>query len=193
MSTRGEAENTLGRTQTPMTAHLASLPVEDVVNTLVGRMSEPPLSRLRERMSDMPDPLRVLFLVSDFDTEVSMNGIVGFLENLTGAHLPATIEAFDAIGAKTTAATLRDVEATMRQYGITHQMLRHPMADLEEFSIVSSSALHGKNVTRMFEVIEKRAQDLYCYQRESPEAIFELLCQYLEPRRQELLRAAGAA
>jgi hypothetical protein len=176
-----------------MTAHLASLPIADVVNALVGKMYEPPLSRLRERMSDLPDPLRVLFLVSDFDTEVLMNGIVGFLENLTGAHLLATIEAFDAIGAKSTAATLRDVEVTMRQYGITHQMLRQPMADLEEFSIVSSSALHGQNATRMFEVVEKRAQDLYCYQRESPEAIFELLCQYLEPRRQELLHAAGAA
>jgi hypothetical protein len=176
-----------------MTDHLASLPIADVVNALVGKMYEPPLSSLRQRMSDLPDPLRVLFLVSDFDTEVLVNGIVGFLENLTGAHLLATIEAFDAIGARSTAATLRDVETTMRQYGVTHQMLRHPMSSVEEFSIVPSSTLHGQNATRMFEAIEKRTQDLYCYQTESPEAIFELLCQYLEPRLQELLHAAGAA
>jgi hypothetical protein len=67
------------------------------------------------------------------------------------------------------------------------------MASVEEFSIVSSSTLHGRNVMQMFEAVVKESQDLYCYQVSPSESVFELLCQYLEPRRQELLRAASAA
>ncbi|WP_284620811.1 DMP19 family protein [Aquabacterium humicola] len=172
---------------------LAGLSIADVVEALVGKMYEPPLAGLREKVNALPDPLKVLILVSDFDTEVLMNGITGFLENLTGKNLLATIEAFEVIGATSTAATLRDIEATMRHYGVTHKMLRQPMASVEEFSIVSSSTLYDQKIVDMLQAITKRASDLYLYQTPPSEAIFELLCQYLEPRRAELLQAASAA
>ena len=114
-----------------MTSHLTSLPTTELVNELVCKIYKPPLSRLRERIATLPEPLRVLMLVSDFDTEVLMNGISGFLENPTGEYLHATIEAFEAIAARSTAATLRAIESAMREHGITHVMLRAPMTAIE--------------------------------------------------------------
>ena len=81
----------------------------------------------------------------------------------------------------------------MCHYGVTHKMLRQPMASVEEFSIISSSTLYDQKIVDMLEAITKRASDLYLYQTPSSEAIFELLCQYLEPRRTELLQAASVA
>jgi len=176
-----------------MHSHLAKLSTPELVNELVSRMYEPHLSRLRAQVTTLPEPLRVLMLVSDFDTEVLMNGIAGFLENLTGEHLHATIEAFEAIAATSTATTLRSIELTMREHGITHAMLRAPMAAVEEFDVVSSSELHTPQTLAMFEAATTLASGLYLYQPNPSEAIFDLLCLYLEPRRAELLEAVSAA
>lgn len=169
------------------------LSTPELINELVCKMYEPPLSRLRERLGTLPEPLRVLMLVSDFDTEVLMNGIAGFLENPTGEHLRATIEAFDSIAATSTAATLRSIELTMHKYGITHAMLRSPMARVAEFDILSSSELHAPKTLSMLEAAEALASGLYLYQPEPSEAVFDLLCLYLESRRAELLKAVSAA
>ena len=61
--------------------------------------------------------MRSLFL--DFDTEVSINGMLGFLENSAGLRFPETIEAFDLIGASRTVAVLRDIETTLKRHGVT--------------------------------------------------------------------------
>jgi Domain of unknown function (DUF4375) len=176
-----------------MTSHLTSLSTPEIVNELVCKMYEPPLSRLRARIATLPEPLRVLMLVSDFDTEVLVNGIAGFLENPTGEHLHATIEAFEAIAARSTAATLRAIEATMREHGVTHGMLRAPLTSVEEFSVVSSSELHTPKTLAMLEAATTLASGLYLYQPSPSEAVFDLLCLYLESRRAELLEATSAA
>jgi hypothetical protein len=45
----------------------------------------------------------VVVLVLDSDTEVNMQGMLGFLENSTGLFLAEAIGAFDRIGAQATA------------------------------------------------------------------------------------------
>ena len=119
--------------------------------------------------------------------------IAGFLENPTGEHLHATIEAFEAIAATSTATTLRSIESNMREHGITHFMLRAPIAAVEEFDVVSSSELHTPKTLAMLESATSLASGLYLYQPNPSEAIFDLLCRYLEPRRTELLEAVSAA
>lgn len=59
---------------------------------------EPPFSAARERLRELPAALRTVVLVVDFDTEVSMEGMLGFLENSPGRYLPETITAFETIG-----------------------------------------------------------------------------------------------
>jgi len=176
-----------------MNDHLAKLSTPELVNELVSRMYEPSWSQLRARVTTLPEPLRVLMLVSDFDTEVLMNGIVGFLENPTGEHLHATIEAFEAIAATSTAKTLRSIELTMREHGITNAMLRAPLAAVEEFDVVSSSELHTPKTLAVLRAASTLAPDLYLYQPNPSEAIFDLLCLYLESHRAELLEAVSAA
>jgi Domain of unknown function (DUF4375) len=109
--------------QTPVSAELQALPVEALVNRLFVLIYEPPLSALRESIASCPESLRVFMLIADFDTEVSMNGIVGFLENSTGHYLQQTIEAFELIGAHETASTLRQVDELLRRYGIQPRSL----------------------------------------------------------------------
>ena len=53
-----------------MDSRLAMLSTPELINELVCKMYEPPLSRLRERLGTLPEPLRVLMLVSDFDKAI---------------------------------------------------------------------------------------------------------------------------
>jgi hypothetical protein len=172
-----------------MNSNLKELPTPDLVEQLLVGIHEPPFRRLRDRIGTLPEPLRVLMLVGDFDTEVQMNGIAGFLENSSGAHLSPTIEAFEAIKATATAKLLRLIEMTMLKHGITHSMLRASLNGATEFHIVSSADIHSKKVLAMLEEVETLASGLYLYRPEQPEVIFELLNHFIDSRRTALLEA----
>lgn len=88
------------------------------------RIYEPPLSSVRERMRDLPTALRTVVLAIDFDTEVTMQGILGFLENSTGLFLSETITAFEEIGASETARGLSDICDFMIAEGISAESCR---------------------------------------------------------------------
>jgi hypothetical protein len=81
---------------------LETLSPAELIEALSIRIFQPPLSSARDRLHDISEALRVPILVLDFDTELSMNGILGFLENSTGGLFPETIDAFEKIGASET-------------------------------------------------------------------------------------------
>ena len=90
----------------------------------------------------LTNPLHVALLLTDFDTELCMNGISGFLENSTGQFLDQTIDAFCLIGAEQTATILSQIREAMHSHSVSHQTLRSDFSGTAEFQITSFSQLH---------------------------------------------------
>jgi hypothetical protein len=90
----------------------------EILDELGVRIYQPPLLDLRGRVRELPAAFRVPMLVIDFDTEVHMQGILGFLENSTGRYLKETVDALSAIGARRTAATMKGIEEILARHGV---------------------------------------------------------------------------
>jgi len=171
----------------PNIEDFSSLSTEELVQALSISLYEPPLNRLRETLASRPEVFRVLTLVLDFDTEVSMSGILGFLENSTGQWLSETIEAFDLISANDTAGILRRVHQAMNRHGITPATLRSEVNSGTLYDVVSFGELHGAKSQDMSREVMQIAGDLYVGNPGSQEEPWRLLYEYVEPRRQQLL------
>jgi hypothetical protein len=167
-----------------------SMSVDEILDDLAIQICEPPLLKLREDLRSVPEVLRVPILIIDFDIEVTMNGILGFLENSTGRYLADTMAALEAIGANDTAAILRAIQRIMAEHGVTHERLRGDLARMQEFQITTFAECHGEALSRMADLICQEAQKLYIYDgthsREG-ESAFDLLSAYLDQRRDELV------
>ena len=156
--------------------------------------SLPPLSGLREDLRSVPEALRTPVLIIAFDTEVIMNGILGFLENSTGFYLADTIAAMEAIGAQGTAATLRTIQRIMAEHGVTHERLKGDLARMQEGQITTFADCHGEELSQMADLVSQESEKLYIYDlthdREG-EDVFVLLSAYIEQRRDELVTLLG--
>ena len=64
-----------------------SMSVAEILEGLLVQVYQPPLSNLRDDLRSVPEELRIPLLVIDLDTEVAMQGMLGFLENSTGLYL----------------------------------------------------------------------------------------------------------
>jgi hypothetical protein len=164
---------------------------EELLNR-IGKPYEKPILAVRDHPSwpNLSNPLHVALLLIDFDTELCMNGILGFLENSTGAHLDQTIDAFRLVRAEQTATTLSQIRGAMQRHSVSHQQLRSDFQGTSEFQITSSSQLHpGRD--DFADAIGQIADSLYLYDqsRESP---FRLLEAYLEKHSAEMLAQLDA-
>jgi hypothetical protein len=149
------------------------------------------LSELCEDLRSIPEVLLIPILIIDLDIEVQMNGILGFLENLTGRYLTDTIDALHTIAAHDTAKTLRVIHGIMIEHGVTFERLRDDFANCQEFEITSFGELHGEELSQMADLIDQEARKLYIYDPPG-EAVFELLSAYLEGRRDEFAASLEA-
>ncbi len=176
-------------------SELEALSPAKLIEALSIRIYEPPLSNARDRLREIAEALRVPILVLDFDTELNMNGMLGFLENSTGLYFADTIEAFDKIGASETVSILRAIEKTLERHGVTPSGLRADFEGTQEYQITTFRKLHGDLGTMPSEVVED-AQRLYVYGKPgSGEAVWSLLEAFVEKNREafldEIERVAG--
>ena len=125
------------------------------------------------------------------DTEINMNGILGFLENSTGAYLPDTVLAFNSIGATITASTLMRIDALMQAHGFTTAHLRQDLSNQEPFQVTTFRASHGESSSLMASAVDAEARNLYLHQRNG-EPVFVLLEAYVERHRSALIEALVA-
>jgi hypothetical protein len=156
-----------------------------LLDELSVRIYQPPLSSLREEPARLPEPLRVVTLLLDFDTEVTMQGLNGFLENSTGSSLTETIAAFEAIGAHQDAAVLTRIERIMTAHGVTTARLRADLQTLQHHQVTTWSETHGDSLRSMAEAIEREAEGLYLNDQTS-ERFPALLETYVAARLDEL-------
>ena len=159
---------------------------EELLNR-IGNPYEEPILAVREHPSwpNLSNPLHVALLLIDFDTELNMNGILGFLENSTGAYLNQTVDACRLVGAEKTATTLSEIRDAMQRHSVSHHELRADFDGTAEFQITSFSKLHPGRED-FADAVDQIANSLYLYDqsRESP---FSLLRAYLEKHSDELL------
>jgi hypothetical protein len=167
------------------------MPVAKIIESLSIQIYEPPLSKLREDLRSIPEVLRIPILIIDLDTEVHMNGILGFLENSTGLYLTDTIDALETIAARDTAETLRTIQRIMNEHGVTVERLRSDFAKVREWQITTFRELHGEELSQMADLIVQEARKLDIY-KHTAEAAFELLPIYLEGRRDEFVTSLEA-
>jgi hypothetical protein len=160
---------------------------EEIIDYLLLALYKPEMIERRDRdiFNQLPLPLQTTILVIDFDTEVAMNGISGFLENLTGLFFPETIEAFERIGAIQTTRILSNIATIMSKYDISIQDLRSNVNRQSVWSITSFSQTHCEQALKMAEEIEKEASSLYLYETETDagEPIWTMLASYIDERK----------
>ncbi len=171
-------------------ADYRSMSIDAILDNLAIHIYEPPFSKLREDLRSVPEVFRIPVLIIDFDTEVCMNSILGFLENSTGFYLIDTIAAMEVIGAHGTAATLRSIQRIMAEFGVTHERLRGDLARMQEWQITTFAESHGEELSQMADLVSQEAKKLYIYDRmhdREGEDVFVLLSAYIEQRRDELV------
>jgi hypothetical protein len=158
----------------------------ELLEELSVRIYESPLLELRLK-GKWPSSaaLRNLGLFLDFDTEVSMQGMVGFLEN-QGLNLPATIEMFRTVGAQQTAEQLVEVQRIMDKHGITAAKLRADVNGRAEFEITTFRNLHGSEAAVMAEEVTQVSQNLYLNRPET-EDVYALVEAYIAKHLTEVI------
>ncbi len=117
----------------------------DILDKLLVEAYVPPLSLIREdgRISDLANPLSVIMLIIDLETEISMNGIQGYIGNSTGRHASTTVDALRVIGCNDAAKTLAAILKKADDCGMTHDAIQRDRRDLEEFAITQFRQMHG--------------------------------------------------
>lgn len=118
---------------------------DDLLSELSVKVYEPPLSRIRQSgdIADVSNPICLLMLLIDFDTEVSMNGIVNFIGNSTGLHAKETVSALLHIGCFEESRKLADILAVAAAAGMTHEAIQADRSSAEVYAVTTFAKIHG--------------------------------------------------
>ncbi|WP_010497468.1 DMP19 family protein [Paenibacillus elgii] len=138
----------------------------------------------------LPALLRDIVLLIDFDTELNMNGILGFLENSTGKYLNETIEALERIGAVRDADALKAIKRILENYNLSTAQLHRDLQDLEPYEINHFGQVHAIADDEFFEEIQHAAEKLTIYGQE--ENIFDHLLTYIEANKRSFVEDVQA-
>jgi hypothetical protein len=106
---------------------------------------EPPLSEMRDNgsITDLSNPLAVVMLVVDFETEVSMNGITNFIGNSTGRYARETVDAMRALGCPAHADLLSQMLDVADAAGMTFDAIQRDRRGQQQFAVSSFAETHG--------------------------------------------------
>ncbi|GIP31766.1 hypothetical protein J2TS4_09760 [Paenibacillus sp. J2TS4] len=91
---------------------------EDIVGHVALNIYDGYLTKIRENFEQIPIVLKHIVLLIDLDTEVTMNGISGYLENSSGCYLEDTIEALERIQLKQDLSILKNIQNILASNGI---------------------------------------------------------------------------
>lgn len=157
---------------------------EEVVGSVAMDLYRAEFSTIRENGPELPQVLRDIILIIDLDTELSMNGMTGFLENASGQYLGETITAMERIGNDADAVILKKIEQMLSKSGVTHGQLRDNVNGLSEDDITTSLQTHGEQIHEVLQQIELEAANLSM--QSNNEESFDLLYQYVDENKDRL-------
>jgi hypothetical protein len=157
-----------------------------LIDQLAVRIYEEPLvSAWRDRRG-LPEVLRTVVLILDFDTEVNMNGLGGLLENSIGDYLAEIVDSFEAVGAKRTAEALGEIEVFMRAHGISRAALRGDIEALNQYSVSSFERTHGERAAQMLDEMTLALEPRLYIGGNTDEDPLALLERYVEAHAEKL-------
>ncbi|WP_440117841.1 DMP19 family protein [Paenibacillus sp. QZ-Y1] len=157
---------------------------EEVVGSVAMDLYRAEFATIRESGPELPQVLRDTILIIDLDTELSMNGMTGFLENASGQYLGETIEAMERIGNEADAEILKKIERMLSESGVTNGQLRDNVNGLSEHDITTSLQTHGEQIHEVLQQVELEAENL-SMQSDNEES-FDLLYQYVDTNKDRL-------
>jgi hypothetical protein len=163
---------------------------DDILQELAVKIYKPPLSQVRDEASfpDLANPFHVLVLLIDCDTEILMNGVLGFVENPTGRHLVSTIEALQQIGARSEEEKLQSIRDCMMRHGVTWERLRGDFAGSQEYELGSFRKLHGSQLDAFASEVSTLGRGFSLLRKGSEKSAYDSLCSYLQNRLAQLQR-----
>lgn len=105
---------------------LNTLTSRAIVEHIAMNIYESNYAKLRDKeiFIQLPVVLKDLLLILDFDIELQMNGIIGFLENSTGTYFEETIEALFRICATKDFEIMNDIKSFLISNGTNPTRLR---------------------------------------------------------------------
>ncbi len=117
---------------------------EQLLDELAVKLYQPPLTEFRDRglVGDTDDPLAVVMLLVDFETERAMNGMLDFLGNSSGKYARETVTALGRVSAYTCAGTLRRILDVAETANITFETVQKDRAKVP-YPVTSWKATHG--------------------------------------------------
>ena len=136
-------------------------------------------------INKIPLVIKDIILLIDFDIEVNMNSILGFLENSTGLFLNETIDALERIGAYEDMKILKNIKDIMEKYNVSIYDLRENVNNGILYEITSFIETHGDEYDEMADEISMEADKLYI--GDSDRNIFDNLEIYIEKHKKELV------
>ncbi|MHA7964357.1 DMP19 family protein [Paenibacillus sp. CAU 1782] len=140
---------------------------EDIVNEVCRNLYEARGQEAMGHFRELPEVLQDIILLIELDTELSVNGITGFLENGTGRYLDETIDCLRRIGA------LEDYEA------LSAIKIK---ARLQPNGVTEAASLHEHDLCDIVETAER----LYLYQ--GRDLFGDFLYRHVQCNRNNLMR-----
>ncbi|WP_063564119.1 DUF4375 domain-containing protein [Paenibacillus sp. O199] len=161
-----------------------SMSGEEVVGSVAMDLYRAEFATIRECGPELPQVLRDTILIIDLDTELSMSGITGFLENVSGRFLGETTEAMQRIGNDADAEILKNIQHMLSETGVTPEQLRENVNALSEQDVTTTLNTHGQQIHEVLQQVELEAGNLSM--QSDNEEVFELLYQYVDTNKDRL-------
>ncbi len=160
---------------------------EEIINEIALKLYKEENYHLTEAggLSQVPTIIKDIILLINFDTELNMSGILGFLENSSGIFFEDTIETLKRINAKEDYEVFIEMKSIMEKYGVTTDDLNEDINQQTEYAISSFSETHGSQYDEMADRIEEASEKLYI--EDSERNIFDSLIKYVDEKKASLI------
>jgi len=124
--------------------------------------------------SKMPETLKTVYLINEFESEVNNGGFLQFFTNSSGKYTNETIESLELIGANNTKNLLEKAVKIMLKHNESTENLNRKINSRELYEIFETSEIYDN------EVLMKELNDLNSKFYESTEPTQELKFKYFE-------------
>lgn len=173
----------------PNNGDLINTSADELINYVCSNMYNDENNNLRDEaiFPKLPRLLLDIILLVDFDTELSMNGVTGFLENSSGKYINETIEVLERIGAYKDAEALKTIKNILKDNNLNTKLLNEDVQRLNQYEVSNFMQIHQITDMKIIDQIESISEKFYLYQEEE-ENIFDKLINYIETNKQELIR-----
>ncbi|OIQ22881.1 DMP19 family protein [Lacinutrix sp. MedPE-SW] len=124
--------------------------------------------------SKMPETLKTVYLINEFESEVNNGGFLQFFTNSSGKYINETIESLELIGANNTKNILEKAVKIMLKHNESTENLNRKINSRELYEIFETSEIYDN------EFLMKELNDLDSKFYESAEPTQELKFKYFE-------------